>query len=284
MTVLEAIQRSNEFLTRKGVESPRLQVELLLSHLLQLPRLKLYLNFEKTLTPVEVDKLRVMVQRRGEREPLQHIVGSTNFCGYEFAVSKDVLIPRPETEQLSEKAWQILEKKPGATVLDFGTGSGCLAITLALKCPAAQIHAVDISEAALAMARKNAVANKVAERIQFHHSNRFAGLPSELTFDVLVGNPPYIPTGDIAGLQPEVRDHDPMAALDGGRDGLDFYRHLATEAPARLRAGSTALLEFGDGQEEALLRLFSETPWRAASIVKDLSGKPRILIAECVNS
>ncbi|HUR46781.1 MAG TPA: peptide chain release factor N(5)-glutamine methyltransferase [Candidatus Saccharimonadales bacterium] len=284
MTVLEAIQRSNEFLARKGVESPRLQVELLLSHLLQMPRLKLYLNFEKTLTQTEVDRLRTMVQRRGEREPLQHIVGSTSFCGYEFVVSKDVLIPRPETEQLAEKAWQLLEKRPGAVVLDFGTGSGCLAVTLALKCPSAEIHAVDISEAALAIARRNAEAHKVAERVQFHTSDRFSNLPVGLSFDVIVGNPPYIPSGDIAGLQPEVRDFDPKGALDGGRDGLDYYRQLATEAPERLRPGNTVLLEFGDGQENQLSSIFSAMRWKEPSIEKDLSGRARILIAHCVNS
>src|SRR3954467_1721292 len=137
VTVLEVIKRSSEFLARKGVESPRLQIELLLSHVLQMPRLKLYLNFERVLTDAEMEKLRGLVKRRGEREPLQHIVGTTSFCGHEFAVSKDVLIPRPETEQLAEQAWQYLEKRPASKALDYGTGSGCLAVTIALKCPQA---------------------------------------------------------------------------------------------------------------------------------------------------
>src|SRR5262249_53687755 len=148
MTVLDAIQRSSEFLAKKGVESPRLQVELLLAHLLQLPRLKLYLNFERLLTEEETNRLREMVQRRGTREPLQHIVGSTSFCGLEFTVSRDVLVPRPETEVLAERAWKFLEQLDRVTpraVLDVGTGSGCLAVTLAVKCRAAQVHASDIS-------------------------------------------------------------------------------------------------------------------------------------------
>src|SRR4030095_11722712 len=156
MTVLDAIQRSTEFLARKGVESPRLQVELLLAHVLQLPRLKLYLNFERKLTRKETEQVRAMVKRRGEREPLQHIVGSTSFCGLEFIVSRDALVPRPETEVLAEIAWHLLEKDGKCNVLDIGTGTGCLAVTLAIKSSVAQIHATDLSAAALALARANA--------------------------------------------------------------------------------------------------------------------------------
>jgi release factor glutamine methyltransferase len=284
VTVLEVIQRSSEFLGRKGVESPRLQVELLLSHVLQLPRLKLYLNFEKTLTEAELDRVRGMVKRRGDREPLQHIVGSTSFCGYELAVNRDVLIPRPETEQLAEKAWQQLEKLSSARVLDYGTGSGCLAITLALKCAQVEIHAVDISEPALAMAQKNSAVHGVGERIRFYASDGFSSLPRNLQFDLIVGNPPYIRSADIPHLQAEVRDYDPRSALDGGADGLEFYRRIASEAPRWLRPGGILLLEFGDGQEKALAEMFSTAPWRAASIALDLSGRPRILIAQCPDS
>ena len=284
VTVLEVIQRSSEFLGRKGVDSPRLQVELLLSHVLQLPRLKLYLNFEKSLTEPELDRVREMVKRRGDREPLQHIVGSTSFCGFEFAVNRDVLIPRPETEQLAEKAWQQLGKQASAKVLDYGTGSGCLAVTIALKCPSAEIHAVDISEPALEVARKNSATHRVTERIHFYACDGFSGLSSDLQFDLIVGNPPYIPSEDIPHLQPEVRDFDPKTALDGGADGLDFYRRLASEAPQRLRPHGVLLLEFGDGQEKSLSAMFSKAPWSAATIAPDLSGRPRILIAQCSNS
>ena len=142
MTVLEAIQRSTEFLARKGVDSPRLQTELLLAHLLQRPRMQLYLNFERSLTPPEVETFRELVKRRGQREPLQHILGSTSFCGLEIAVNRNVLIPRPETELLAERGWTFLNRlstlNPQPTALDFGTGSGCLAIALAHHCPAAR--------------------------------------------------------------------------------------------------------------------------------------------------
>ena len=177
MTVLAAIQKSAEFLGKKGVESPRLQAELLLAHLLKLPRLKLYLNFERMLAPAETDTLRELVKRRGQREPLQHIVGSTSFCGYEIAVNRRALVPRPETELLAELGWQFLlggrcqtraRITPSApAALDFGTGTGCIAIALAAKCPNAKIAAPDISADALALAKENAAANKVAERIEF---------------------------------------------------------------------------------------------------------------------
>jgi release factor glutamine methyltransferase len=282
VTVLEVIQRSSEFLTRKGVESPRLQIELLLSHVLQMPRLKLYLNFERALTEAELETLRALVKRRGDREPLQQIVGSTHFCGHQFLVNRDVLIPRPETEQLAEKAWQQLEKLPAGRVLDYGTGSGCLAVTIALKCPQAQVHAVDISKPALEMAEKNATCLKA--RVQFHLGDGFSVFSTDSAFDLIVGNPPYIPTEDIPHLEPEVRDFDPRGALDGGPDGLAFYRRLVAEAPLHLAPGGVIMLEFGDGQQEALEQMFSASPWHFDEICADLSGRPRILIAHRAKS
>src|SRR6476660_4507947 len=156
VTVLEGIQKSAEFLSKKGVDSPRLQAELLLAHVLKLARMKLYLNFERPLAPTEVDALRELVQRRGRREPLQHIVGSISFCGLEITVNRNVLVPRPETELLAEQGWTFLSTihPQPPTSLDFGTGSGCLAVALAVKCPNAIVHAVDISEAALQVAKQ----------------------------------------------------------------------------------------------------------------------------------
>jgi release factor glutamine methyltransferase len=147
VTVLEAIQKSTEFLAKKGVESPRLQIELLLAHLLKMPRMKLYLSFERALTPAETDTLRELVKRRGRREPLQHITGSVSFCGLEITVNHQALVPRPETELLAEAGWQFLStlNPQPSTVLDFGTGTGCIAIVLAVKCPQAIITALDVS-------------------------------------------------------------------------------------------------------------------------------------------
>ena len=161
MTVLEVIQRSTDFLSRKGLDSPRLQAELLLAQLLQMPRMKLYLNFERPLTSAEENGFRDLVTRRGKREPLQQIIGSTSFCGFEIAVNRHVLVPRPETELLAENGWIFLNQlvtsnSQAPTALDFGTGSGCLAIALAGKCPGARVYAVDISREALELARQSA--------------------------------------------------------------------------------------------------------------------------------
>ena len=282
MTVIEAIQRHAEFLASRGVVSPRLQVELLLSHILRLPRMKLFLETGRALKEGEVRMLGELVARRGERIPLQHLVGNGSFGGIELEVNRDVLVPRPETEVLAELAIARLKKIPqdAPVALDFGTGSGCLAIALALAEPKALIHAVDCSPVALDVARRNARCHGVDSRIWFHLGDGFAALPADMPpVDLLVSNPPYIPTAEIATLDPEVREHDPRAALDGGVDGLDFYRRIAEQAPKFLRAGAPALLEFGDGQEDFLPGLFIAPAWRFESIEKDLGGRPRIVIA-----
>jgi len=309
VTVLEAIQKSADFLAKKGVDSPRLQTELLLAHLLKMPRMKLYLNFERALTPAETDSLRECIKRRGQREPLQHITGSTSFCGYEIAVNRQVLVPRPETEILAELSWNLLStlNPQPSTALDFGTGSGCIAIALATKCPSAKIVATDISPDALALAKDNAARNNVAGRIEFLQSDGFAALhpggriprasnirdedgdsrrsPLRNTeFDLLVSNPPYIPSAEIATLQPEVRDFDPRGALDGGTDGLDFYRLIAREAGTFLKPGGRVLLEFGDGQAEAIRKIFEEEKWVVEAVREDYSQRERILIAKSSSS
>ena len=283
MTVLEVISRSAEFLAKKGVDSPRLQVELLLAHLLKLPRMQLYLNFERALTDTELTQLRALVVRRGQREPLQHIVGSTSFCGHEIAVSQHVLVPRPETEQLAELGWQFIHQLNTQhstlnTALDFGTGSGCLAIALAAKCPTARITALDVSPDALTLAQQNATANQVAERIQFRQGDGFAALTDKVQFHLIVSNPPYIASAEIATLDPEVRDYDPRLALDGGADGLDFYRRLAAEAATYLQPAGKLMLEFGDGQADALSQIFTAQKWIVEAVKDDYSHRARILI------
>ena len=311
MTVLEAIQKSADFLAKKGVESPRLQTELLLAHLLRLPRMNLYLNFERALAPAEVDALRELVRRRGRREPLQHITGSTSFCGLEFAVNRHALVPRPETELLAELGWEFLNwegrragdpnsnsgtatRRPSQvdvpTALDFGTGTGCISIALAVKCPAAKITATDISTDALALAKENAVRHNVAERIEFLQGDGFAAFESDDVsphsktgsphqFNLIISNPPYISSTEIAALQPEVRDFDPHGALDGGADGLDYYRLIASQAMAFLKPGGKVMLEFGDGQAEAIRHFFENEKWIVEAVKEDYSQRPRILVA-----
>jgi release factor glutamine methyltransferase len=282
VTVLEVIQRSADFLGKKGVDSPRLQTELLLGHVLKIPRMQLYLNFERKLTEIELDGFRELIKRRGQREPLQQIVGSTSFCGYEIAVSPHVLVPRPETEILAECGWSYLEKireeQPGPIhVLDFGTGSGCLAIALASKLRDAEVCATDISAEALHLARQNALRNGV--QIQFFEGEGFRAIPSNARFDLIISNPPYIPADQIESLQPEVRDFEPRGALEGGEDGLNFYRLMASEAVGFLKPGAKIMLEFGDGQEISIQNIFETQKWVVEAIREDYTRQPRILIA-----
>ena len=282
VTVLEAIQKSTEFLGKKNVESPRLQAELLLAHLLKMPRMKLYLNFDRQLTAAETDALRELIKRRGQREPLQHITGSTSFCGFEMAVNRHVLIPRPETEQLAELGWQFLStiNHQPSTCLDFCTGSGCLAIAIAAKCPSAKIVATDISAEALVLAKENAARNNVAEKIEFLQGDGFAALAAGAQFDLIVSNPPYIPSAEIETLEPEVRDFDPRLALDGGADGLNFYRLLAAEAKSLLKPAGKIMVEFGDGQADAIKKIFESEKWIVEAVREDYSQRARILVAQ----
>jgi len=257
-----------------------LQAELLLAHVLKLPRMRLYLNFERPLTAAEVDELRGLMQRRGRREPLQHLVGSTSFCGFELAVNRHVLVPRPETEILAELGWQFLNTlNTEAAALDFGTGSGCLAVALALQCPRARVTALEISPDALEVARQNVERHGLRERVQLLPSDGFAAVSEEARFHLIISNPPYIPTGEIETLQPEVRAFDPRLALDGGADGLAFVRRLAAEAGSRLAPGGRLMLELGDGQAAAAREIFVRQNWIVEAVREDYSQRPRFLIA-----
>jgi len=255
-TTLKVLDWTKEFLAARGVENARLEAEWLLCAVTGLDRVGLYLNFEKPLDAEELAAYRAMVARRGRREPLQHILGTQEFCGLEFEVTPAVLIPRHDTETLVNEA---LGRMPGAqAILDIGTGSGCIAVALAHRLPGASVTAVDISEAALVVARRNAEKNGVA--IEFLHGSLFEPV-AERQFDLIVSNPPYIPSSDIEALEPEVRDFDPRGALDGGADGLDVYRALIPAAATLLYPGGLLLLEVGIGQAADVARMF-----RAAGI------------------
>jgi len=260
----------------------------MLASVLKLPRMQLYLNFERPLAGSELDTFREQVRRRAAREPLQQILGSTSFCGFEIAVSRQVLTPRPETEQLAERAWQWVENRFGkgaaateCACLDYGTGSGCLAIAVAAKCPGTRFHALDISAEALQLAQANAVQNGVQDRITFIQGASLEALPEDAHFHLLISNPPYIPTQEIATLQPEVKDFEPLNALDGGGDGLDFYRMFAAQGRRVLHPGGTIMLEFGDGQADAIRGLFDQENWIVEVIHDDYTHRPRILVGTC---
>lgn len=278
MTILEAIQKSTDFLAKKGVESPRLHSELLLGHVLKVPRLKLYLDFGRSLSDDETALLRELVQRRGTREPLQHILGVTSFCGLEIRVNRNVLVPRPETELLAEEGWKFLNTLGReSTFLDFGTGSGCIAVAICHFAKAATGRGLDCSKQALETARQNASQHGLAEKISFVESDGFGGLTEDVQFDLLVSNPPYIPSSEIETLQEEVQKYDPRQALDGGVDGLDFYRVLAKEGAKHVKIGGKLLVEFGDGQENQISALFASEGWAIDGVLKDYTDRPRIL-------
>ncbi len=283
MTVGEAILAGEAQLSAAGIESGRLEVEMMLAQLRDEPRLQLWIRRDEPLTPGQGEKLRDWLARRTSREPLQHILGWAPFLDFELYVTRDVLVPRPETETLAQLAIARLGGVASPRVLDWGTGSGCLALAVAKAVPVAEVHALDLSPDALRIARANATAYRLADRIRFHQGDGFESLAAHgdtaaLRFDLIVTNPPYIPAAEVETLQPEVRDFDPRLALTDGADGLGCYRRLAAEAPIWLKPGGWLLAEFGDGQSPALIELFGQAGWSIEGVEKDLSGRDRVLI------
>lgn len=275
-TILKILAWTKDFLLAKGVVNARLEAEWLLSAVTGLDRVGLYLQYDKPLNDGELAKYRALVARRARREPLQHILGSQEFCGRDYEVTADVLIPRHDTELLVSEA---IERHPGArSVLDIGTGSGCIAVSLQKLLPNAVVTATDISDAALTVARRNA--NKYFASIEFLPGPLFYPLTGR-RFDLIVSNPPYIPTVDIESLDREVREYDPRTALDGGIDGLDIYRALIPAAVGHLNRGGWLLVEIGIGQAEDIVRLFQRTcGYDEPVIVPDPSGIERVVGAQ----
>jgi release factor glutamine methyltransferase len=279
--VIELLKLSTEYLGKRGVESARLNAELLLAQALSLPRLKLYLEFEREVGEPELTRYRDWIKRRGQREPLQHLLGQTGFCKATIQTTRAALIPRPETELLAERGWTFLRGRGAeAEFLDIGTGTGCVAIAMLLELPGTvRAVGVDLSPEAAALAAVNAEKNAVTARMEVLTGDVFEVIPEGRRFDLIVSNPPYIPSAEIEGLTPEVRDFDPRLALDGGADGLDFYRKLAARAGAWLKPGGVLWIEFGDGQAQALSELFAAHKWIVGGVEKDYSGRERLLMA-----
>ncbi len=275
MTVLEVLQSTTAYFKKRGIENSRLNAEHLLAHALGRTRMELYLEFERTLGEAELAPLRELVQRRGEGEPLDHLLGTVEFCGHTFLCDKRALVPRPETEQLVE----IVESEIGnrqSKILDVGTGSGVIALTLAKKFPEAQIFAVDVSEDALALARENAARLGLSGRVQFRKSDLLENLDER--FDLIVANLPYIATQDRHTLSREVL-HDPEVALFAGVHGDELVRELIEQAAPRLRPGGMLALEIGLDQSEALLSALAEKNYRDICSKNDYSGVTRFLFA-----
>lgn len=253
-TVLNILAWTKNYLAGKGVENARLESEWLLSAALGLDRVGLYVNFDKPLTETELAVYRGMIARRARREPLQYILGSQEFMELDFEVSPAALIPRCDTETLLAEA--VKRSKDAIKILDIGVGSGCIAVALAVKLPASQVCGVEQSADALTLAKRNAAKHGVnVTLVQGSLFEPFNGV----RFDMIVSNPPYIPTGEFDSLQPEVRDFEPREALDGGADGLDFYRSIIPDATDHLNPGGWLLFEVGIGQAKRVLELFTQT-------------------------
>jgi release factor glutamine methyltransferase len=277
LTVLEIIKRTTEFLAGKGIESPRLNSELLIGHALGLKRMQLYLQFERPLTEPELEKIRPLVRRRAQHEPVQYIVGETDFCGLKLKLDRRVLIPRPETEQLVEHVIGACLSPP-ARALDLGTGSGAIALALARKFPELIVTATDSSEDALALARENAAANGLAERVTFSASDWFTNAPPG-PYAVIVSNPPYLSPEETAEAPLEVRGFEPAQALtaaDGGRQAL---LTIIAGAPPFLAAGGLVALETGIAQHAQLLESAQAAGFSRAESRKDLTGRDRFVLA-----
>lgn len=276
-TILRLIQWGSDFFKQRGVDSPRLTMELMLAHVLKLTRFDLYMQFERPLTQTELAELRGMVKRRAMREPLQYILGETQFYKRTFEVNPAVLIPRPETELLVE---EVLRRGHSLRALDVGTGSGCIGITIALERPESEVVAIDSSAEALEVARHNAE-RLGARNITFAHLDFFddEGMRALGSFDLVVSNPPYIPAADLGTLEPEVRDHEPHGALTDGGDGYRFFRHFIELAPSLFREESSLFLEIGYGQGGRLGEMFRRAGFEV-DLLTDLDRIERILWAQ----
>jgi len=278
MTVSEVRRELTDRFRSSGVESPELNAEWLLASLLNCSRTELLLRLDETIPDSQLEHLNSQAARRAKREPLQHILGTACFCGLEFQVTPAVLVPRPETEELIELAFEAAKTMPCPVIYDFGTGSGCIAVTLAKRLAKAKVIASDISDEALRLAKANAEQHEVIKRVEFRQADSSALAAGEQV-QLIVSNPPYIPTSEIEELEPEVRDYDPRLALDGGRDGLEFYRMLARLGQVALTPGGSLIAEFGDGQEDEIESIFRKATWPSVRFAEDLCGKPRIVIA-----
>ena len=297
-TVLEIIDWSRQYLAEKGFENARLETELLLGHALSLPRIELYLNYERQMKKEELERYKGLLRRRLKGEPVQYVTGVAAFMFSEFEVNSEVLIPRPETEALVEVALRLLgeDRRPGArsgvepgrdgaaggaarVIVDVGTGSGAIAVTMSQRVAGARTVATDSSPGALAVARRNAERAGVASKVEFLVGSLLepvvaAGLGGRVS--LLVSNPPYVASDDIESLPREVRDFEPRAALDGGPDGLDCLSVMAHDGPALLAPSGAIALEVGLGQASAVARML-EGRVGDVEVHKDYAGRERIV-------
>jgi release factor glutamine methyltransferase len=285
-TIRKLLEWTSGFFSRKEVDSPRLSAELLLAHVLAVPRIKLYTDYERPLGEKELATFRDLVKRAGEQEPIAYLTGKSYFFNLELAVGPGVLIPRPDTETLVENVLQLIRNTPGMDsprVLDLCTGSGCIACAIASRVKTASVTAIDLSETAVAIAQKNVEQLKVADRVVVLQGDLYAPLTDTVDaqpFHLIVSNPPYIPSGQIESLDRNVRDYEPHLALDGGPDGLVIHRRILEQAAYRLLPGGHIFMEIAFDQGHCAMELMSAQPdLQNARLLKDYGGKDRVVTA-----
>jgi release factor glutamine methyltransferase len=276
-TVRRLLEWTEDYLKKKRVEAPRLEAQILLAHALGWQKIDLYVRHEEEPTDDRKTALRETIRKRSEGMPVAYLVGHREFYSLSFAVSPAVLIPRPETETLVLETLRHLKPLDAPRVLDLGTGSGCIAVCLAKQHRGARVTAVDSSPDALAVAGTNVARHAVTDRVTLREGDLFGPVAGE-TFDAIVSNPPYIGHDEFPTLDAGVRDFEPRAALDGGPDGLDYYRRIAADAPAHLAPGGWLLVEIGSTQEEAVRDLFARH-LAPGPTFKDSAGRPRVVTA-----
>jgi release factor glutamine methyltransferase len=273
-TPLKLLAWTQAYFANRGVDAPRLTAEVLLAHALSCDRVRLYLDFDKPLGDPELAAYRTLVRRRAEGEPTAYLTGHREFFGRPFAVDARVLVPRPETELAVEAALAALPE--GGRALDLCTGSGAIAVSLALCRPSARVLATDVSEDALAVARENA--SRLGAAVELAAGDLWDAVPGDARFDVVVSNPPYVPSAELPGLSREVR-REPTLALDGGPDGLDMLRRIVAGAPARIVPGGALVLEMHETHRDALPALCLAAGFARAEARSDLAGLPRLVVA-----
>ncbi|MET0342828.1 MAG: peptide chain release factor N(5)-glutamine methyltransferase [Polyangiales bacterium] len=262
---------------QRGIDNARLDADLLVAHALGVKRIALFLDPDRPLIDAELSAIRALVARRRGREPMAYILGEREFYGRAFTVTRDVLIPRPDTETLVDEAKRFLERAPEGSVLDLCTGSGAVGITLAAECAGRAVVVTDLSAEALAVATGNATRHELTGRVSTRHGDLFAVVGEGETFACITVNPPYIGAHELADLMPEVREFEPRMALDAGEDALAFYRRIARDAPRHLAPSGGVFVEVGIHQADAVRALFEEAGLTDVRVVRDLAGIERVV-------
>lgn len=285
-TIKRLLEWTSAFFSRKEVDPARLSAELLLSHILNIPRIKLYTGYERVVSPDDLGRFRELVKRAAEQEPIAYLTGKAHFFNLELQITRDVLIPRPDTETLVENVLQLARRTIGfetPRILDLCTGSGCIALAIAHHHKHSTLVATEISPAALDVAKKNVEQLGLSERIALLQGDLFEPLSSQVDqapFDLIVSNPPYIASGKIPTLDRSVRDYEPIVALDGGEDGLRIVRQILAESPARLRPAGRLYIEIAFDQAALAIAAAEQHPeYEDIRVIKDNAGNDRVLTA-----